>query len=80
MELHERLIAWSGKLMDEWLRQPFRYTSNVDGISRTVASWLLVTHLFNHQTHHRGQLTSLLSQLGHDIGTTDPPFMPGVAD
>jgi uncharacterized damage-inducible protein DinB len=27
--------------------------------------------MFNHQTHHRGQVTTLLTQLGHDIGPTD---------
>ena len=31
----------------------------------------LISHLFNHQTHHRGQVTTLLSQLGLDVGTTD---------
>ncbi|HUG63046.1 MAG TPA: DinB family protein [Methylomirabilota bacterium] len=28
-------------------------------------------HVFNHQTHHRGQLSTLLSQVGLDIGVTD---------
>ena len=36
----------------------------------------LVTHLFHHQTHHRGQITTLLSKQGVDIGSTDIPFMP----
>ena len=31
----------------------------------------LVQHFFNHQTHHRGQVTTLFSQLGHDVGVTD---------
>jgi len=31
----------------------------------------LLFHFFNHQTHHRGQLSTLLNQLGHDIGITD---------
>jgi len=30
--------------------------------------------------HHRGQLTTLLSQLGHDPGVTDLPFLPGLAE
>jgi uncharacterized damage-inducible protein DinB len=30
-----------------------------------------LVHLFNHQTHHRGQVTTLLSQLGIDPGATD---------
>jgi uncharacterized damage-inducible protein DinB len=28
-------------------------------------------HFFNHQTHHRGQVTTLLSQEGVDFGDTD---------
>ena len=31
----------------------------------------LVSHLFNHQTHHRGQVSALLYQKGIDIGVTD---------
>jgi len=31
----------------------------------------LVQHFFNHQTHHRGQVTTLLSQAGVDVGVTD---------
>ena len=30
-----------------------------------------VTHFFNHQTHHRGQVTTLLFQRGIDPGVTD---------
>ena len=36
-----------------------------------VPMWIAVTHFFNHQTHHRGQITTLLSQLGRDAGVTD---------
>lgn len=37
----------------------------------------VVMQIFNHQTHHRGQLTTLLSQFGVDVGVTDIPVMPG---
>jgi len=40
--------------------------------------WLTVTHFFNHQTHHRGQITAVLSQHGVDYGITDMPWVPGV--
>lgn len=31
----------------------------------------LITHLFMHQVHHRGQVTTLLSQYRIDFGKTD---------
>jgi uncharacterized damage-inducible protein DinB len=31
----------------------------------------LIQHVFNHQTHHRGQATTLLFQAGIDVGVTD---------
>jgi uncharacterized damage-inducible protein DinB len=31
----------------------------------------VLMHFFNHQTHHRGQASTLLSQAGADIGVTD---------
>ena len=74
--LDARLCAWSATLQDDWLRDAQTYTSKVDGRIRTVPRWVLVTHLFNHQTHHRGQVTTLLSQMGVDMGSTDLPFMP----
>jgi uncharacterized damage-inducible protein DinB len=38
---------------------------------------LLVTHLFNHQTHHRGQVHALLTGFGRRPDATDLPWMPG---
>jgi uncharacterized damage-inducible protein DinB len=37
----------------------------------TLSMWAAVFHFFNHQTHHRGQATTLLMQLGRDPGVTD---------
>jgi uncharacterized damage-inducible protein DinB len=75
-----RLLEWSAGLSEAWLAAPFTYTSKVDGAMRTLPTWILAVHLFNHQTHHRGQLTTLLRQMGYDPGVTDLPFMPDVAE
>ena len=41
----------------------------------------LLLHFFNHQTHHRGQASTLLSQAGVDIGVTDLlVLVPDLAD
>ena len=73
--LDQRILVWSASLSPAWLAEPLTYTSKIDGKTRTVPRWTLVTHMFNHQTHHRGQVTTLLSQMGLDVGTTDIPFM-----
>jgi uncharacterized damage-inducible protein DinB len=36
--------------------------------------WVLLDHLFQHQTHHRGQVTTLLTQLGVSYGTVENPI------
>lgn len=45
--------------------------ANTAGVVSERNFGALISHLFNHQTHHRGQLTTVLSQLGIDVGVTD---------
>ncbi len=72
----QKILEWSRHLEPQWLSQPFEYASNVDGKHRVLLTWMLVTHMFNHQTHHRGQVTTLIKQQGCDPGTTDIPWLP----
>jgi uncharacterized damage-inducible protein DinB len=53
-----------------------RYTSVVNPAPRSVPFWAALTHFFNHQAHHRGQLTTLLMQAGVDPGVTDLIWLP----
>ena len=76
--MDQDILDWTAGLTEAWLAQPLSWTSGVDGQTRTRPGWLLACHLFNHQTHHRGQLTTLLSQMGHDVGATDLPWMEGL--
>lgn len=78
-ELDRTIEEWAGRLDSTWLAANFTYTSRIDGRTRTLPAWLLVAHMFNHQTHHRGQLTTLLAQLGIDPGATDLPWLPELA-
>lgn len=66
----EVITGWAHELTEEMLAKAMRYR-NAAGRDREHPAWLAVTHLFNHQTHHRGQVTTLLHQLGHDPGVTD---------
>jgi uncharacterized damage-inducible protein DinB len=73
-----RIVEWAGALTEAWLQTPLAYQSRIYGVTRSQPAWIYVTHLFNHQSHHRGQVTTLLSQLGIDPGITDIPMMPGL--
>ena len=42
----------------------------------TLPLTLAMMQFFNHQTHHRGQVTTLLMQCGVDVGVTDLPMLP----
>jgi uncharacterized damage-inducible protein DinB len=76
--IDQDIEGWTHGLTDEILTQPFRYTSMLNPAPRTYDLWVCVTHFFNHQTHHRGQLTALLSQCGKDYGVTDLIWLPEV--
>ncbi|WP_241547797.1 DinB family protein [Leptospira stimsonii] len=62
-----------------WIRDGFSETDffknleyqNTKGLSQSTPIFSVLTHLFNHQTHHRGQITTLLFQNGIDPGITD---------
>ena len=63
------LSAWVAELTPERLAAPLIFMRR--GQRHEVPLWWTVAHLFNHQTHHRGQLTTLLSQQGLEPGVTD---------
>ncbi|HTM22101.1 MAG TPA: DinB family protein [Kofleriaceae bacterium] len=62
--------AWAGQLTDDALHGDFTY-KNMKGDPFVHPMWWAVSHFFNHQTHHRGQATTLFKQLGRDPGVTD---------
>ena len=72
----EAIDAWVATLTDERLRGELAYTSIVNPAPRRMPLALAVVHFFNHQTHHRGQLTTLLMQEGIDPGATDLMWLP----
>jgi len=61
---------WFAHMPDDAPQRTIRY-GNMKGVQREHAMWQAMTHLFNHQTHHRGQITTMLTQLGIDVGVTD---------
>lgn len=73
LELRVRLdaviVSLAAGLSNDDLAQPLSYRNSRGECRKNFGSLLL--HFFNHQTHHRGQASTLLSQAGVDIGVTD---------
>jgi uncharacterized damage-inducible protein DinB len=69
MRLDEIITALAAELCASDLEQALSYQNSRGAACKNFGSLLL--HFFNHQTHHRGQASTLLSQAGIDIGVTD---------
>jgi uncharacterized damage-inducible protein DinB len=68
------IIEWADRLDPVGLAGDLTWFSGAVGRELTSPRWLLVTHMFNHQTHHRGQVHCMLTQAGVRPGSTDLPF------
>lgn len=72
------------QVIDEWARDiepaalegDLTWYSGAAGREITKPRWLLITHMFNHQTHHRGQVHGMLTGFGIKTADTDLPLMP----
>jgi uncharacterized damage-inducible protein DinB len=69
-QLDTAIERWTREMPAEFPATTMRY-SNTRGIQREHPAWKALTHFFNHQAHHRGQVTTLLMQAGVDVGLTD---------
>ena len=72
----QTIIDWADAIAPSWLAAEMTYYSLPVQRDVTQPHWVLVTHLFNHQTHHRGQVHCMLTQAGERPSDTDLPFMP----
>ncbi|MFA6164472.1 MAG: DinB family protein [Methylobacter sp.] len=69
-KLDATIITWCEQLDASDLNYKLAY-HNMKGEAAVKNFASLMLHFFNHQTHHRGQATTLLSQQGLDVGVTD---------
>lgn len=68
--LDHQIVDWVSLLSEGDLDFVLSY-GNMKGVPAKRRYSSLILHFFNHQTHHRGQVSTLLSQAGVDIGVTD---------
>ena len=68
--LDDLFATWVSSLKEQDLYYTLNY-KNMKGTPSCRQYSSLMLHFFNHQTHHRGQVTTLLAQAGQDVGVTD---------
>jgi uncharacterized damage-inducible protein DinB len=66
-----RIAAWADGLDPDWLQGEQTWFSGVAQRDVSRPRVVVVTHLFNHQTHHRGQVHAMLTSAGERTGDTD---------
>ncbi len=70
------IVEWAGEVRDDWLAGDLTWFSGAIGQEVTRPAGLCVTHFFNHQTHHRGQVHAILTAAGARPADTDLFLMP----
>jgi uncharacterized damage-inducible protein DinB len=71
-----RILGWAGRLEPDDVEGELSWHSASMGRDLTMARAICITQLFNHQTHHRGQVHAMLTAAGARPGVTDLPFLP----
>lgn len=66
-----RIERWAAGVDDAWLNRDMTWFSGAANREVTAPCRLLVTHFFNHQTHHRGQAHALITAAGEKTDDTD---------
>jgi uncharacterized damage-inducible protein DinB len=74
------ILGWVETLDGERLSGSLEFRSMVGNKDRSFPMWFATQQFFNHQTHHRGQVTTLLMQAGIDPGVTDLLWLPGMEE
>lgn len=75
-KIDREIFDWVDSLSDDSLQADFTFTSFSNPTEYTRPLWFCALHFFNHQTHHRGQITAMIEQAGYDCGVTDLGAMP----
>jgi uncharacterized damage-inducible protein DinB len=70
-----RIEAWAAGLQAADLKGDLAWWSGAVGREMVKPRALLVMQIFNHQTHHRGQVHAMLTAAGEAVGDTDLPFV-----
>jgi uncharacterized damage-inducible protein DinB len=71
-----RILDWAENLRSTELFGDLTWYSGAQGREVSRPRALCVAHMFNHQTHHRGQIHAMLTAAGATAPVSDLAFMP----
>lgn len=74
--LDATLVDWCDSFPSGPVTGTLKWYSGAMGREAEAPLALVLTHLFNHQTHHRGQAHALLTRAGAGTADTDLIMMP----
>jgi uncharacterized damage-inducible protein DinB len=66
-----KIEDWARRVDDAYLARDMTWFSGAAQREVSAPYRLLVTHFFNHQTHHRGQAHALITAAGEKTDDTD---------
>ncbi|HKM64727.1 MAG TPA: DinB family protein [Acidisphaera sp.] len=75
LDADSAISAWAARVDAAWLAEDLVWFSGATRREQRRPKALLVTHFFNHQTHHRGQAHAMITAAGEATGDTDLPFI-----
>ncbi|MBM2577969.1 DinB family protein [Jannaschia sp. Os4] len=75
-ETDAAMTAWAARCAQAELDADLTWHSGALGREVTKPMALCVTHMFNHGTHHRGQVHAMLTAMGAGVPDTDLFVMP----
>ncbi|MDF3606046.1 DinB family protein [Paracoccus sp. DMF-8] len=70
------ILDWAKALTGDWFAQDLTWFSGAASRRITLPRTMAILQMFNHQTHHRGQIHAMLTAAGARPQATDIPFMP----
>lgn len=65
------MLTWADGLDDTALQANLTWYSGILQADQSRPVWFVMTHMFNHQTHHRGQVHAMLTAAGAKPDDTD---------
>lgn len=71
-----RLLEWADKLTADEINGDLSWYSGAVKADLVRPRSVCIMQVFNHQTHHRGQVHTMLTSAGAKPDDTDLPFLP----